>query len=295
MPASSPESSRAQQEAIAALALKPLRAIWRLWNPAAMDSSLPIVRGAVGAVVNHYGDASAALSLQHHKAARLDAGVTSPFTVPRIGEVPEGFIDQALTEALAEAELDIQKAIADLDAKAEQLVLAQGRRQALSAVSADKFAKGWARIPNPGACSFCLMLTARAGSGLLYTSVRSANFRAHDNCRCTAEPVFGRYEPGADVRDAMKVWRESTKGRTGHDARVAFRQAIEGRPVTGSTTMGGKNSPKALTGPAKTPETQAFQLRLLEALPPAKTPEAAAWRRARIAEIRKYLRVQGGA
>lgn len=300
MPASSPEQSRAQHEAIAALALKPLRAIWSLWNPAAMDSSLPIVRGAVGAVVNHYGAASSALSLQHHKAARADAGVTSPLDIPRVGEIPEGFIDQALTEALAEAESDIQKAIADLDAKAERLILNQGRKQALNAVNADRFAKGWARVPNPGACSFCLMLAVRSGNGLLYSATRAFSasnarfrgagaFKVHDNCRCTLEPVFGQYEPPADVREAMRVWDESTKGRTGHDARVAFRQAVEGRTVTGSTGKGTKSTPKAPTGPAKTPETQRFQLDLLLNLPPAKTPEAAAWRRNRIAEIRKYL------
>jgi hypothetical protein len=252
--------------------------------------------------VDHYGAAAAAQSLQHYRAARLDAGVTSPLDVPRVDVVPEGFIDQAVVEALAEAEADIQRAMADLDAKAERLILDQGRKQGLSAVSADRYAKGWARVTNPGACSFCLMLAIRAGSGYLYRrdSFAQSNarftgagrFKVHDNCRCTLEPVFGHYEPTADVRDAMKTWDESTAGRTGHDARVAFRQAVEGRPVTGSDrTPQARKSTTAqkFEGGAKTPENQRHQLELLQALPPAKTPEAAQWRAARIAEIRKFL------
>lgn len=303
MPASTPEESRAAQEAIAALSVKPLRGAWRLWDGRAVRESVPIFRRAVGAVVDHYGAASAAQSLQHFRALRSDAGVSAPLDVPVVGAVPEGFIDQAVVEALAEAEADIAKAVADLDAKAERLILDQGRKQGLSAVSADKFAKGWARVTNPGACSFCLMLAVRSGNGYLYTAVRAFNasnarftgagrFKVHDNCRCTLEPVFGQYEPPADVREAMRVWDESTKGRKGHDARVAFRQAVEGREVTGSTRK--PQARKSTTaekfgGGAKTRENQRHQLELLEALPPAKTPEAAAWRRSRIAEIRKFL------
>jgi hypothetical protein len=103
------------------------------------------------------------------------------------------------------------------------------------------------------------------------------------------EPVFGIYEAPASVRDAQNVWDEvvTDEGRTGHDARTAFRQALEGRKVTGSKS---KSKHKAIKkGEGKTPENQRAQLRVLEAMPPAKTPEAADWRRNRIAEIRKYL------
>lgn len=291
MASSSPDEARAAQEAIAALAARPLLGAWTLWDPSALSESVPLFRRAVGATVDYYGQAAAAQSLQHYRAVRADAGATDRFAPPPLADIPEGFIDQAVVDALAEAEADIQAAIAELDAKAEQLVLDQGRRRVMTAAKADKFSKGWARIPNPGACSFCLMLAVRAGKGLLYTSVRSANFRAHDNCRCTAEPVFGRYEPTADVREAMRVWDEVTEGRSGNDARVAFRQAVEGREVTGSSrTQSRKSSTqKPFQGGQKTPENQRQQLALLEALPPAKTPEAAAWRRTRIAEIRKYL------
>lgn len=301
MPASTPEEARATQEAVAALAVAAVRPAWGVWDSSRVAESLPMFRAAVGAVVDRYGMASSALVVQHHRAARADAGGPGRVDVPLVGGAPDGFVDQAVVEALTEAEADIAKAMADLDAKAERLVLDQGRKQGLAAVSADRFAKGWARVPNPDACSFCLMLAIRSGKGVLYRSVRAFNasnsqfkgagrFKAHDNCRCTLEPVFGQYEPPADVRAAMRTWDEATKGRSGHDARVAFRQAVEGREVTGATRPGSKRtSGPTFEGGGKTPENQRFQLHLLENLPPAKTPEAAEWRRARIVEIRKFL------
>src|SRR6185312_13953545 len=168
----------------------------------------------------------------------------------------------------------------------------------LTAVALDREARGWARVPNADACSFCLMLALRSANGLLYKSQRSASFLAHTkqpngsggDCRCTAEPVFGRYEPTARVREAQKVWDEATKGRSGHDARTAFRQAIEGRDVKGA--KGSKRHKVIAKGEGRTPENQRAQLRILQAMPPAKTPEAAAWREGRVKEIRAYLDAQ---
>jgi hypothetical protein len=58
---------------------------------------------------------------------------------------------------------------------------------------ADKSAAGWLRVAEPGACTFCLMLAARASYGILYRSEKTANFRAHTRtargggeCRCHA-------------------------------------------------------------------------------------------------------------
>lgn len=50
---------------------------------------------------------------------------------------------------------------------------------------------GWRRVPETGACSFCLMLASR---GAAYTSKATAEqsskaLRYHRNCRCRSEPV----------------------------------------------------------------------------------------------------------
>lgn len=303
------EVHQVSQEAVAALILPLLQAAWDLLDFDRLEETLPRFRDAVQAVVNHYGQAASAMAAQHFKAVRSRAGVPGRVSIPAVSPIPDGFVDQMVAEAVAVAMEDVETARGDLDAAAEQLVLDQGRKQMMTAAALDDAARGWARIPNAGACSFCLMLALRASNGLLYTSKAAATmnrrsrrnaarpdqpfkgagaFKAHDNCRCTVEPVFGRYEATAQVREAQKTWDEVTKGRTGKDARAAFRQAVEGREVTGDKkSKGVKRGP--VKGEGKTPENQRHQLRVLEAMPPAKTPEAAAWRANRIAEIRKYL------
>jgi hypothetical protein len=112
---------------------------------------------------------------------------------------------------------------------AAQLVLDQGRDTIIENALRDPKAKGWVRVTEPGACSFCLMLAIRGGMGVLYKAENTADFKAHDNCRCHAEPVFNAYEPSHVLRQAQAVWVKSTKGLSGNDARIAFRQAVEGR------------------------------------------------------------------
>ncbi|HEY5420361.1 MAG TPA: hypothetical protein VIL10_06475, partial [Marmoricola sp.] len=49
----------------------------------------------------------------------------------------------------------------------------------------DRAARGWQRV-GVGGCDFCAMLLGR---GAVY-SEESADFEAHDHCRCLAEPAF---------------------------------------------------------------------------------------------------------
>lgn len=291
-PAASAEAHQASQEALAALAAPLLDRAWALLDLNNLEGTLPMFLDAVQAVVDHFGSAAAAVAIQHYKAVRSDSGVPGRVSVTPAAPTEPGFVDQLVVESVALAEQDAAAGLDNLDAGAEQLVLEQGRRQMMSAVALDDAAKGWHRIPNAGACSFCLMLALN-----VYKSKRSASFLAHrrkpngsgGDCRCTPEPDFGNYERTARVREAQNLWDEvvTKEGRTGEDARTAFRQAVEGRNVTGAKK---KPARKALRkGEGKTPENQRAQLRVLEAMPPAKTPEAAQWRRNRLAEIRKYL------
>lgn len=300
-----PEAHAEGQIALAALALDLLERAWALFDPENIAATIERFRDAVQAVVDYYGSAAAAAALDYFKAARRDAGVAGKAPSVRAPEVPPGFIDQLVTEAAATFTTDEALGRDLLDSGAEQLILEQGRRQLMSAAQLDREAKGWARVPNEGACSFCLMLALR---GPVYGSRRSASFKAHTkrpngaggDCRCNVEPVFSRWEPSARVREAQKVWNESTGGRSGHDARTAFRQAVEGRKVTGapgksstsrSKATGRKSEFAAPSG--KTVENQRAQLDILRALPPAQTPQAAEWRTKRIAEIRKFLAKHG--
>ncbi|QIS05924.1 hypothetical protein F5X71_29695 [Nocardia brasiliensis] len=110
---------------------------------------------------------------------------------------------------------------------------------------------GWARVTTgPEPCGFCQMMVSR---GPLYGSAPKAGFHGrdrtaiqlfddgddkrmrlamrkwHTGCRCKVVPVFDAQTwPGRDeYLAAKKLWRTSTKGKSGQDAVNAFRRAVE--------------------------------------------------------------------
>lgn len=279
------EQHQEGQAALAGLVPALLAQAWPLLDLANLRDTLPAFKAAVLAVVTHYGRASAAAALEHYRAERLAAGVHTRVTLPMppdpTPDVVASAVDWALTDLWGPPSPQVEQAsLAKLEGAVQRLVLDQGREAVLTAVHSDPQAKGWARIPNVGACSFCLMLASR---GAVYKSESSAEFQAHDHCECTAEAWWrGHYEPTARVRAAQALWRDSTKGRSGNDARVAFRQAVEGRPVTG-TTGAKKVSTEPIVGHGLTRSQVDQQLKTVRALKPSE------WRTKRLAELEGLL------
>jgi hypothetical protein len=228
------EDHQLGQAALVSLIPSLIEQAWSLLDPHDIKATLPQFTAAVQAVVNRYGRASATAALTHYRQQRVAAGVTGPVELRVAPTPPEKVVADAVgatTSSLygtvtPESE---QAALADVSEAAAQLVLDQSRDTIIENAVADPKAKGWARITEPGACSFCLMLAIRGGMGTLYKSKRSGDFKAHNNCRCHAEPVFNAYEPPHVLRQAQALWVQSTKGLSGNDARIAFRQAVEGR------------------------------------------------------------------
>lgn len=95
----------------------------------------------------------------------------------------------------------------------------------------DPRALGWVRVPHhPTPCGWCLMLASRGI--ILYKSAASARSAWHENCHCTAEPVFSRDHyftspQFAKNRALHVIWRRTGfgKGQQGErDFRNHFRQ-----------------------------------------------------------------------
>lgn len=207
---------------------------WPLLDPHDIKGTLPQFTAAVQAVVNRYGRASATGALDFYRRQRIAAGVTSPVQLQVAPAPDKRIVEDAVGAATSSlyGTVTPESEQATLDSVSEaaaQLVLDQGRDTIIDNALLDPKAKGWVRVTEPGACSFCLMLAIRGGMGVLYRAENTADFKAHDNCRCHAEPVFNAYEPSHDLRQAQALWVKSTKGKSGNDARIAFRQAVEGR------------------------------------------------------------------
>lgn len=73
------------------------------------------------------------------------------------------------------------------------------RHTVMGNVVTDSRSVGWRRVPNPGACKFCMMLADR---GAVYKS-DSVYFAAHPNCMCGVQPMFrgggGAVESGDSI------------------------------------------------------------------------------------------------
>jgi len=248
-----PETAQETQSAVAELVAAAVAQAFADVDPHDLARSIPLLRLRLRAVVAKYGQTAASLAVIQYRAARAAAGVAGSFAAtpaqPDLAAV-DGLIAWA-TSGLwtpAGATTDAaQTAVAMVAAQAKSTGVAQGLAldagsdTILNAVRQDPKARGWARIPEPGACPFCLMLAIR---GAVYKAETSADFRAHHvqangtggECRCHVEPNFStHYEPTAQVREAQQLWETSTKGLSGKDARLAFRQAVEGRAATART------------------------------------------------------------
>lgn len=108
---------------------------------------------------------------------------------------------------------------------ATRQVLTGGRKSLLTLLEEDPQALGWIRVTDGDPCAFCALLASR---GPVYRSQETAAFQAHDHCACTAEPVYSRNTlwPGR-AKEFRGLWRTSTEGFSGKDARNAFRRAYE--------------------------------------------------------------------
>ena len=245
------------QAALVSLIPALLREAWPLLDLHNLQATMPQFTAAVRAIIQRYGQASAAAALTYYQAERHAASVPGrpslKLAPSPADSVIESAVSWATTDLYGPVTTETTTAVmTQLDGAVQNLVLDQGRDTIIGAVRQDKEAKGWARVTSPGACSFCVMLALRSGAGFLYTSKQSANFRAHTPnadgsgglCQCHAEPVFTAYEPSARMREMQALWKDSTRGRSGNDARNAFRQALEGRPVTGSANKGSKSKPR---------------------------------------------------
>lgn len=87
----------------------------------------------------------------------------------------------------------------------------------------DPAAAGWKRILSPDSkCGFCRMLAAR---GAVYRE-ETAYFAAHNNCRCTCAPVFGKDDVGPEA-DVIQYMASKRHHKLSQKERQRLKDAIE--------------------------------------------------------------------
>ena len=180
----------------------------------------------VASVSRTYGMASASLSATHYSEARLVAGIVSQFTPipadPASADKVGATVGWA-TAPLRMTEPDIEAAQRNLIAGVEKLVLDAGRNTIIDNVQRDRKAHGWYRVTEPKPCYFCALIATR---GPVYRSEQTADFKAHDHCRCHASPNFGDYTMPNHVQEWLDLYRDATTGGNSAKTRREWRKAF---------------------------------------------------------------------
>jgi hypothetical protein len=179
----------------------------------------PTLRYDVLPVIAHqYGDAAATLAADWYDSERESLDVPGRFTADLAPQPEEDMLRAISNWAAAPAEAtapDLETALARTEAVTQKLVADMHRGTIQLSTQRDPNAHGWGRFTEPGACDFCLMLSARGG---VYTSA-SVRFGSHDHCHCLAGPVW------AENREQVDTYQRSP--RSDRQRKAANRLARE--------------------------------------------------------------------
>lgn len=160
-----------------------------LWAGAASALALEeALRDLLPALIDEYGAAASTLAADWYDDLRAAKRVRGPFrAIP--ADIPDTGAQALVGWALAKvAEPENVPAFRSLiEGGMQRRIAAFPRQTVMGSSIADPQAQGWQRQAF-GSCSngFCDML---AGRGAVYSEA-SADFAAHDNCRCVAVPAW---------------------------------------------------------------------------------------------------------
>ncbi|MEU3690540.1 hypothetical protein [Streptomyces narbonensis] len=119
--------------------------------------------------------------------------------------------DVLTLEDLDELDDLLENIATGVQGEAQKAVSDGGREAIVGATQLDPRALRWMRVPEAGACGFCVMVASR---GAVYASANSAGGikggEFHPNCRCEVVPIFSnKYEDPDAVREAKQRWKAS--------------------------------------------------------------------------------------
>jgi hypothetical protein len=206
---------------------------WDVASLAAVDATWPPVEQALIAAVNEAYGLSSAVAVDYYELFRAAEGAAGASTALLADPLPAEQVATSLRVTgpvvarqliTAEDREIIEKLLASLLGSTSRLALNGGRNTIFRSGTADAELLGYARVcHSTRPCAFCRMLRSR---GPTY-SKETGGFKAHDHCRCTAEPVYSTETGWPDGAEADRaLWNEVTKGFSGNDALNAFRRAV---------------------------------------------------------------------
>lgn len=175
-------SLRAETAKVVALADRDLSRLWRLIERGVNAGEA--LRDLLPAIITQYGQLGAALAAEWYDQQREKVGPRGRYVAFPIEAGDRGahaLVGWALDEAQSDAALKalvlggVQRRIAD-----------HVRLTVVNNSVTDPASNGWQRTGS-GDCTWCNMLIGR---GAVYSEA-TADFAAHDSCKCQAVPAWG--------------------------------------------------------------------------------------------------------
>lgn len=201
------EAHRKAQLAIAARAAATSQILWKRLRVSDLDGSTPTWMSAQLALMARGYSQSEALAEAYISEYR-DAENAAAAPIAGVPYARGAMTESMLLSGPARVKLLIGKGDSPDGAHAAAFVKFSGivRRQVLSGgrmlidetTRRDQNAVGWRRVTDGNPCTFCAMLATR---GPVYASkeradsVAGSGLRYHGHCGCTAEIIYGKWQP----------------------------------------------------------------------------------------------------
>lgn len=204
-------------DGIATLVERDLLAFLASLDPARPEAVKADLFEFVPVLIAQYGDIAATVAADWYDELRAAEGVSGRFRAPLAPLVPDEVVNGRLGYAtrpdgpLFAGAFDTLTTFTAMIAN--EYALQPGRDTVIQAAHKEKAA--YARVPEPGACKFCLMLASR---GFIYSKSTVGDAKKfHGKCRCNAMPVWDEtrarveygYDPDA-LYDQYRALRDAT-------------------------------------------------------------------------------------
>lgn len=203
------ELHQRQQIAIATAASAEARALWSRLDVDDLDGSTPYWLASNVIAVNRRVAQSQTVATEYLTAYRVaEVGAAgrvllgSPDRTPDALRLAGPIRIKRLIAGGMDPEEAYERAFTKYAGMVSRQTLMGGRLTIANTTAADRVAVGWRRVTDGNPCAFCALLASR---GPVYGK-RSAvatddpvfgdGKRYHAHCGCTAEPVYGTWEPG---------------------------------------------------------------------------------------------------
>jgi class 3 adenylate cyclase len=222
-------SARGVQLTIRAAVMRDVAKLWPALDPKRLDETWPgWLRSMILLVTNYHGQSAAAASRFYRASRSRATDSPAPSRLIRLAPSPA---EDWLTRAFGYSgpgmfQKDTARpntALSTTLGTAARIALDGGRTTVIGTVHADPVAVGWWRMTDGDPCPFCALQASR---GIVFKSERAAEFKAHNDCGCSAQPAFSRDLALPSIStEADRIYVAFAKGAPSGKQLTAFRAA----------------------------------------------------------------------